>query len=371
MNPPRHALLTAKLLRGREAAPVDPPSESERARAIATVVVAMRAARRRRRLRYGLSGLAVAAAVAASVFGIAKWRKHGHVEATAPKAAPETPVTATGHAVSGTVMAERNGKTFSLGAPASLVAGDRVTVQGAGRGALVLSTGTQLLLETGGSLSIVEQGHTQLYAIDAGAVRAFVSKLGDRDRFIVRTSDAEIEVRGTSFRVSRVASDPTCGGGTTTRVEVGEGVVVVRAGGLEERVTAGQHWPKDCRLVSNVEPAPLATVAAADKPSAAPSGTSVLGSQNALYAEALAAKNRNDTAAALVAFDRFLAKYPGSELAESAAAQRLQILAVTDRKRAVTAAKEYLARYPSGPARKDAEAIVAKGEASSAKPSDW
>ena len=50
--------------------------------------------------------------------------------------------------------------------------------------------------------------------------------------------------------------------------------------------------------------------------------------------------------------------YPRSPLREAADAQRMNILAGIDRARARAAAREYLARYPRGFARADAEAIA-------------
>jgi len=366
---PRYAGLVAKALGKNESPAPPPPSDAERARAIATVVARMRAARRRRLARNTGIVFAAAACIALSVIGVGKWRKHRVETAHAAPSAQQVPVVATAHALAGTVNAVHEGHSQKLVEGKVLNAGDRLVVEPGGRGTLTLSTGTQILLEESGSLAIVEQGHTQLYSLETGSVRAFVAKLPQGDRFLFRTADAEIEVRGTAFRVFRADLDPNCGA-TTTRVEVTEGVVVVRAFGVEERVAAGEHWPKGCTW---------STTAALPTPSAPPStktttgvtATSDLATQNELFAQAIAAKRSGDNATALVSFDRFLAKYPTSPLCESAAAERLRILAATDRKRAVVAAREYLARYPSGPSRKDAEAIVAKGDGSASAPAPW
>jgi hypothetical protein len=163
-------------------------------------------------------------------------------------------------------------------------------------------------------------------------------------------------VRGTQFRVSVVPSNPTCGDGTTTRVDVVEGVVVVRHAGVEARVGAGEHWPAGCdakeesKDQSANEAPSTAPHAAKAAPSAAP--TSKLGDQNDLYAEALAAKRRGAGGAAVQLFDRYIATYPGSPLAESAMAERMKLV------RTRAAAQQYLARYPSGFARADAQAIL-------------
>ena len=94
-------------------------------------------------------------------------------------------------------------------------------------------------------------------------------------------------------------------------------------------------------------------------PASAPhASTSTLASQNALYAEALAQKRSGDAPGALATFEQFLAAYPQSPLAESAAAQRMKLLRSMDPPRAVLAARAYLRDYPDGIARTDAEAIL-------------
>jgi hypothetical protein len=63
---------------------------------------------------------------------------------------------------------------------------------------------------------------------------------------------------------------------------------------------------------------------------------------------------------ALAALDRFVASYPVSPLAESAAVERMRILQGMSRGRSVVAARDYLARYPNGFAHAEAEAIAAE-----------
>jgi outer membrane protein assembly factor BamD (BamD/ComL family) len=82
-----------------------------------------------------------------------------------------------------------------------------------------------------------------------------------------------------------------------------------------------------------------------------------LGEQNDFFATALAAKKRGAAAEAIQGFEAFVARYPSSSLVESALAQRMKLLRGVDAGRAKRAAAEYLARYPRGFARADAEAI--------------
>jgi hypothetical protein len=210
----------------------------------------------------------------------------------------------------------------------------------------------------------VAQGATQLFRLAAGSLRADVQKLHAGERFLIRTSDAEIEVHGTSFRVANVPPDPSCGGGTATRVSVYEGVVTVRAAAGEASVRAGQVWPTDCgRTVAGSSAASSAGAARVARPSTAANTPAVvspsqLAAQNDLFAQASAAEREGRTADALARLQELVAKYPSGPLAESAAAERMTILSRTDRARAVDAAKAYLARYPAGFARSQAEAVV-------------
>lgn len=111
--------------------------------------------------------------------------------------------------------------------------GFRLVAPPAGEVRIGAARGTTLALEGGGELTISEASIMQRYELKAGAVRARVAKLLSGERFIIATSDAEVEVHGTAFRVAVVPADPACGGGTITRVAVTEGVVSVRRAGLD------------------------------------------------------------------------------------------------------------------------------------------
>jgi hypothetical protein len=194
-----------------------------------------------------------------------------------------------------------------------------------------------------------------------------------------------------------VPVDPACGGGTITRVSVTEGVVSVRRDGVEVRVTPGHVWPEQCneaasvstaaavvtpgetaarprarslaaRSVSSRASAPVVAEAAeAPRPSeTAPEAStptppltrSELAAQNDMFASAVRAKRRGQGSQAVRIFERFGREYPTSPLAESAAAQRMKVLALIDVVAASRAATEYLARYPSGFARVEARHIL-------------
>ena len=360
--------------------PVVAPSDGERERAIATIAGAMRAkARRQLQLRFAAFALAAAAAVALWI-GVGR-RGHPPVAPVASGPASTIPATSVAGIVAvpmgGAVTPIRAGRPGTpLSGPATLAAGDRLVAAQGAFASLSLPTGTRLELKGGGDLSIVEQGSASIFSLAAGSVRADVHKLAPGERFVVRTVDAEVEVRGTSFQVSTVEPDPGCA--TRTRLTVFEGVVVVRSAAKEVEVRAGEHWPLDCAAPPAVgSAAPSASVAAlvpalgktdvqkaptvassTVAPTVAPPTPSVLAAQNALYSEALAAKSKGELATAVERFDSYLLLYPGSALAESAQGERMRGLYKLDRARGVAAARAYLAAFPKGSARADAQTIV-------------
>jgi hypothetical protein len=141
----------------------------------------------------------------------------------------------------------------------------------------------------------------------------------------VRTSDAEVEVRGTTFRIGFAIPDPNCGHGTTTRVNVDEGVVTVRASGHEWTVSAPDSWP-ECTPAAPPSGTPSALAVSPPKPRR----TSDLAAQNDLFDQAMAAKRRGDRAVAIGLFDRLLTTYPASPLAEQAFSERAKLIAAAD-----------------------------------------
>jgi hypothetical protein len=364
MTGPRFAKLASKVLADRESDASAPPSAEARAAAIAVVERAIAArAQSRRRVR-ALVGVCAVAAVVAAAVGVTRYASHRGAPASTAQSLP---------AIAGTVTVvahpEGGGASLvGLGAPAplaegrALAAGSRVVTAPNGRAMLAFSTGTSLTLEEGADMSIVEGAAQQVLALGSGAIDAHVSKLAPGERFMVRTSDTEVEVRGTAFRVAVVPADPACGSGTITRVSVTEGVVVIRHDNVEAQVGEGGTWPSDCADKRPTSQASVAMPAPGGSSSAAAQrASSSLAEQNDLFAQAVAAKRRGATAEAIAGFDRFLARYPASPLAESATVERMRLLRANDPARATGAAKQYLVHYPSGFARAEAEAIAGRG----------
>jgi outer membrane protein assembly factor BamD (BamD/ComL family) len=87
----------------------------------------------------------------------------------------------------------------------------------------------------------------------------------------------------------------------------------------------------------------------------------LLAEQNDMYARAIAKRESGDFDGAVGAFDHLIAKYPACPLAENALAERMKILATANPPRAMQAAREYLAKYPQGYAREDANTVLGRG----------
>lgn len=362
--------LATDRLRQDLAGPVAPPAPEVRDRSIGILAVAIaEQARKRRNKRIALSAMI---AVAASIVGVVS-------VSLLHRPAPALAIRVVAHPT-GVVSVVHQGAVSPMAVGAVLVDGDRVQTAEGAHASVVLSTGTHVEVDPASELAIASTTTDQVFVSTAGASKFSVAKLAPGERFLVRTSDTEIEVRGTIFRVAlaREACE-----GTLTRVEVAEGTVVVRHDGTEVRVAKGDQWPHGCFVAPVVAPpsmpsavekieakAESAAVPPAHSPTekAAPLPTVVpapvasttakpseLAQQNDLFAEGIAKKRAGDTIGAALTFERFLARWPSSTLAESAAVERMRVLSGEP---ARAAAKDYLARFPKGSARAEAEALA-------------
>jgi ferric-dicitrate binding protein FerR (iron transport regulator) len=351
---PRYAEVASELLARAIPEPPSPGAE-DRLAAIRAVERAMRRKARRRLLSRG-AGLVAAAASVAVYFAAQRPSRPIAVEPTPPAAVAEV--------VRGSAVTIRGGDEQPISASVPVTAGDRIVARPASNARVKLSTGTMLFIEEGGDLSIVEQASNQVFSLAVGAMRADVAKLAQGQRFVIRTPDAELEARGTSFRVARIGGGRLCPAGLTTKLSVFEGQVVARAHEREVSVGPGEEWTA-CELRASApapaEPPSTSSSAPADAPSArATPAARGLQPINDLFADAMDAKAKGDKARALSALQRLETLYPASPLAESAAVERMKLLASTNPKAAAVVAKRYLVRYPDGFARDVAEGIVAK-----------
>lgn len=362
---PELAKLAARALaEALEHAPSAPP-DADAARAIAGLraAIAARAAKRRRARIFG----AVAAAAAVLVVGggaalfatrgtgaaasAPSWQARGAAEVVTAAGTPALP-------------------------PGSVASGARVVAGSAESARLAWPTGTEVVLSPRSEVSLVEHGRANVFRLERGSLAARVAKLGPGERFVVRTHDTEVEVRGTAFDLSVVGADAPCAELSRTRLRVTEGRVAVRHAGVETTVAAGESWPACPTPRVDAPSAPTASIdpptASVAPPTAPPqpaqprpavtasAPASNLSEQNDLFAEGVAAKRRGDSAGAVAAFDRLLARYPGGPLSESAVVERMKVLESVDRRAARQAATDYLRRYPRGFGRADAEALLGR-----------
>ena len=305
----------------------------------------------------------------------------------------------------GGVTVLRDGHTEALGGGARVAEGTELRTSPSSEARLDFDSGTRVTIGGSARVRLVEQSQRKRFSLEAGSLFAKVAKLTADERFVVATPDAEVEVRGTAFRVTIVPADRACEDGSPTRLEVTEGVVVVRHVGVEHRVAAGERWPQ-CAEPTPVKagstgsnstqgtnatatgaaamagaasppaipvgalpaspPVALPATTAAASPrgegavaAASPEASSRLAEQNDLFDEAMRLKRGGDAPGALAKLDRLLASYPSGPLSESAAVERMRLLSSSDRGRAAVAARDYLRRHPRGFARAEAEAIAA------------
>lgn len=355
--PPSFDKLAAKAL-ADERLPDRAPTRAERAAAIDAIRGALAERRRARARRRWMFPLVAAAACAAA--GVALWvSSRAPVAPVASHAAPAPTATsfALAHPSGGAAFVVSGGVKTPMTSPTSLAPRDAV-LTGDSTVGVVLATGTRLDVERETETLLPDGTSEQLLELRRGAVTARVAKLAAGDRFVVRTSDAEVEVRGTTFRVARVATE-RCG--PATRVEVTEGRVVVRENGVEHVLGPGDRWERACPA----ETPPAASSATAPRPAAPPrpapmpASSSELAAQNALFGDAMNAKRRGDGRAAVASLDELVERHPRSPLREAAEAERMKLLATIDPARAQVAARAYVARYPNGFAVPDANAILA------------
>jgi hypothetical protein len=369
MNVPRYAVSAAKLLRRQLS--TSSPSSSDPARGLATIERALRARAQRRAARVAVvGGLAVAAAAALvlatrSFFPAA--RPSG--ELVRIDASPS----AAGAVIHGSKPASPLASSTPLGA------GQGLETPPGGGASLRLSTGTVMSLDENSAFGVAADGSTERFTLQRGRLSAHVAKLSSGQRFIVTTPDAELEVRGTSFRARVLEAAEGCDA-SRTRLDVTEGVVEVRARGVSTFVAAGGVWPVACaessasRARANLEPLPVAPSSGMERTSPAPSSrrvgsdrepgashaerSSALTEQNDLFAQAVGLRRTGDRAGALRAYQELIARFPSSPLAENAMVERMRLLAGAKDPQASIEARRYLTRYPRGFAVTEAQQLI-------------
>ncbi|WP_437809893.1 FecR domain-containing protein [Sorangium sp. So ce1078] len=212
-----------------------------------------------------------------------------------------------------------------------------------------------------------------------GAIDVAVRPLAAGERFIVRTTDAEVEVRGTVFRVEAER-------GHIRGVSVSEGSVEVRYAGLSTMILSGGSWHATggagAAALPGVVLPPAPDPSAAPSPGAessapaaqkrgAPSRAAVEAQRAApgaapssspaarKFAEAMQALGRGDYARGAEQLEAFSAAHSGDARADEADYLRAIALQRAGRKaEAVAAARRYLASRPNGAHRAEAKKIA-------------
>lgn len=369
MNTPRYAAGAAKLIARH--LPRATPEGLERERSVATIGRAMLARSRRRRW-LGMGG---ALSVAAALLLVVKLAgPYWQPDQTSARVLISASPSGQGAALQAGELA------LPLSPRAALEAGQQIQTPADGGATLQFSTGTSMTLAGATAFRVERQGAVEHFSLQRGELSAQVAKLTHGQRFIVTTPDAEIEVRGTRFRLSVLAQSASCGVGGRTRLEVSEGVVEVRASGRVIDVKAGQHWPLDCGIEAAPGADPVAlpapTDAAAPPPKLVADATntttpsdegerkreraSALAAANDLFAEGVAKRRQGDVGGALRAYEELWARFPRSALAENALVERMRLLASLGDPAKVAEAKRYLARYPKGFAVNEARGFAAE-----------
>jgi hypothetical protein len=210
---------------------------------------------------------------------------------------------------------------------------------------LAFVSGTHLRV-AGGTTIRYEQGDVvHRFSISRGHAEFSVVHQHAKERFLVSTPDAEIEVHGTVFEVALNDQADACS--HRTAVTVSEGIVEVRSSGQRSFITAGNHWPDGCApaqvkqlVAAKVTPKSLQQLGVGASDSTSPRGpvvsnvegsvsefglaanSSSLAQQNELFARATQALQRDNYAEAIVLYDDLTARYPDGPLAASAAAAK-------------------------------------------------
>jgi hypothetical protein len=363
---PHYAEVVRRLLRGRRAAP--PPSlPADRRRLVAAVEEALRARSRRRTTlrRTVASSIGVAAAVALLVTARGGWRSPRDGGASQAPAPPSRALTVLSGAPAAGQIIGLDGMPEPAVRGVVVDAGLRLVAPPSGEVTVGTPDGTLLTLGPRGDLAVLETGPTRRFALRAGVVSVRVARLVAGERFVLDTADAEIEIRDAALSVALVAPDPNCGHGAQTRVSVSAGGANVRRDGHEVRVSAGEQWPAECLATAPAEHPGRPTVARRRAPatSVAPAArvapASSLAVENDLFAAAVRTRNAGRLSDAAAMFGRLIDDHPKSPLLESAMVQRMRLLATVDRAASVSLAHTYLARFPGGAARPEAERLTA------------
>jgi ferric-dicitrate binding protein FerR (iron transport regulator) len=180
---------------------------------------------------------------------------------------------------------------------------------------LELANGVRLEAEVGARFAFDPAGRE--VALELGLVTFSVPPLVAPARFEVRTPTALVVVHGTTFSVEVRAEG--------TRVAVTAGVVSVSHDGGEVLLHAGESWPIDEQPVASTRGDRGIVPPVAAMRGGARSPSSTLQAENALFAQAMAARRSGDDREAIRLLDELVREYPQSPLRPEAERQRARL----------------------------------------------
>ena len=359
---------------GKLAVPVEDPLRAgyRRERIVRLIGSTITAEGRRARRRRALPWLAAAAAIVLGVGGAGAWTWHHATGPSNAAAATERATAGEARLVAGDVSVRRNGQATALHAGDVFVGGESVSTAAYSVAEIGIASG-RAELEGSSELELVAPtANERRLRLGAGSVDVDLPrKLGSGKHLIVETADAEVMVIGTAFTVA-VGSEQ---GAPSTHVRVRRGTVWIMQGGKQRAVLhAGDEWSSPVATAAVVAAAPPAPVSqpivavravherarrAVPAPRAVIVDKGTLEEENRMFRAGLTARNAGDSGSAADTFGSLLARYPRSVLREQALAEQFRALERAGRgSSAAVAARRYLASYPNGFARSDAERIT-------------
>jgi hypothetical protein len=334
---------------------------------------------RRRLARMGMVGCAAALAVVA---GLMAARPRPQAQPSDSRVAPSAVL-----ALEGSVEIIRRAAPTVVPSLERVAVGDadEVATAKGGRARALLGSGAEVDIDPESKVRFRAADHVlagdapapqnrgEAVVLGAGRVTVRVPKLVPARTFAVETPEAMVVVHGTTFSVERTAHGPDVSARTTVDVE--EGTVAVRYDGREVVLHGGDHWSSE---VSDLDPVPrtvdhgpsrpkVGSVQRAGKGSTKgsaelppPGKDSSLAAENRLLQTAMAARQQGDARRAVQLAGELVSRFPGSPLVEEARVERMRaLLNVGGAVAAASEARSYLADYPQGFARHEANRILA------------
>jgi hypothetical protein len=364
---------------GKSAVPVeDPPRAAYRRERIVRLIGSSITAEKRRSRRLAARPWVAAAAAVALTFGAAGMWRSFRAPAPKPVAAAERATAGEARLVSGDVSVRRNDKTSNLQVGEVLVGGEVVATAAYSVAEIGIASGRAELGASSELEVLSPTAKERRLRLRTGSVDVDLPhKLEVGKHLVVETPDAEVLVVGTAFTVNYGGEQSAL----KTEVHVRRGTVWIMQGGKQRAVLrAGDQWASQPAVAPDAAPVtalapvvtsrkgrPLRGAASTRQPPlnrasdgsgpSADGGT--LADENRLFQTGLTARNGGDSAGAADAFSGLLARYPRSVLREQALAEQFRALERAGRSSAAAvAARRYLASYPNGFARADAERMT-------------